>query len=81
LVNLEEHVKGPGDQLADAERSLPTRAGGTYLVTAAPAAPPFVLRLEGLPATPAVLTRIRRRVEEINWELQRSEVAVRLRIM
>lgn len=46
-----------------------------------PAVPPFVLRLEGVPATPACLARIRRRVDEINRQLQQSEVPVRLRIM
>ena len=43
--------------------------------------PPVVLRLEGLRATPACLARIRRRVEELNRQLQHSEVPVRLRVM
>ncbi len=46
-----------------------------------PGVAPFVLRLEGLPATPACLARIRRRVEDLNRQLQQSEVPVRLRVM
>jgi hypothetical protein len=76
---------------------VPTHARGAHLVgryikdrradqqysrgTLKPAIPPFVLRLEGLPATPACLARIRRRVEELNRQLQQSEVPVRLRVM
>jgi hypothetical protein len=76
---------------------VPTHARGSHLVgryikerttdqqysrgAVKPALPPFVLRLEGLPATPTLLGRIRRRVEEINREFQRSDVPVRLRIM
>jgi hypothetical protein len=48
---------------------------------AKPAAPSFVLRLEELPATPVYLARIRKRVEEINRQLQQAELPFRLRVM
>jgi hypothetical protein len=76
---------------------VPTHARGAHVVgryikdrradqqysrgTSKPAVPPVVLRLEGLPATPARLTRIRRRVEELNRQLQQGEVPVRLRVI
>jgi hypothetical protein len=95
LANLEKHVKAATEEIAEAECSLvPTHARGAHLVgryikdrradqqysrgTSKPAVPPFVLRLEG---TPACLARIRRRVEELNRQLQQSEVPVRLRVM
>jgi hypothetical protein len=49
--------------------------------TLKPPAPPIVLRLEGLSATPTCLARIRRRVEELNRQLRRSEVPVQSRVM
>ena len=75
----------------------PTHARGAHLVgqyikgrrvdqqssrgTVKPAVPPFVLRLEEVPATPVRLARIRKRVEEINRQLRQSEIPVRLRVM
>ncbi len=76
---------------------VPTRARGTHLVDRyikghrvehqtsrsafTPEASPFVLRFDLLPATPASLARIRRRVEEINRQLRLSEAPFRLRVM
>jgi hypothetical protein len=76
---------------------VPTHSRGAHLVdryikghragqqstrgTVRPAVPPFVLRLEGVPPTPASLARIRKRVEEINRQLRQSEVPFRLRMM
>ena len=97
MANLEKHIKLPTDQVTEADCTLvPTHARGAHIVgryikdriaqqysrgTLKPAVPPFVLRLEGLPATPACLARIRRRVEDLNRQLQPSEVPVRLRVM
>ena len=76
---------------------VPARARGAHLVgryikgrradrqssrdTVKPAVPPFVLRLDGLPATPVNSARIRKRVEEINRQLRKLEVPVRLRVI
>jgi hypothetical protein len=38
------------------------------------------LRLDGLRATPAALARVRRRVAEMNQQLERAGVPFRLRI-
>jgi hypothetical protein len=76
---------------------VPTCARGTHLVdryikgrrvdqhngrsAAGPEVPPFVLRLDQLPATPVSLERIRSRVEDINRQLRRSKVPFRLRMV
>ena len=76
---------------------VPTSARGTHLVdryikgrrvdqhngrsAAGPEVPPFVLRLDQLPATPVSLERIRSRVEDINRQLRRSKVPFRLRMV
>lgn len=75
----------------------PTRARGTHLAdpcikgrwtdhqdahgVLTPEAPPIVLRFDLLPATPASLARMRRRVDDINQRLRLSDVPFRLRIM
>ena len=76
---------------------VPTCARGTHLVdryikgrrvdqhngrsAAGPEVPPFVLRLDQLPATPVSLERIRSRVEDSNRQLRRSKVPFRLRMV
>lgn len=42
---------------------------------------PFVLRLDRVPSTPAALSRIHARVDEINRRLQEAEMPFRLRVM
>ncbi len=97
MANLEKHVKSQPGRLAVAGAGLvPAGAADLHPVERsvqdprldperAPAAavqpPPVVLRLEALPATPACLARIRRRVDEINRQFHQSDVPVRLRIM
>lgn len=73
---LEKHGNTPTEQLAetDDDRASSPRAFP-------PEAPPFVLRFDLLPATPASLVRIRKRVEEINRRLHLSEAPFRLRMM
>jgi hypothetical protein len=44
-------------------------------------AAPYVLRLEGVPATPASLARIRERVKELNRQFQQADVPFRLRVL
>ncbi len=46
-----------------------------------PEAPPIVLRFDLLPATPASLARMRRRVDDINQRLRLSDIPFQLRIM
>ncbi len=43
-------------------------------------APPFLIRLESIPATPENVERIRKRVEEINNRLCESNTPFRLRV-
>jgi len=76
---------------------VPTCARGTHLVdryikgrrvdqhngrsAAGPEVPPFVLRLDQLPATPVSLERIRKRVEDINRQFRQLKVPFRLRMV
>ncbi len=48
---------------------------------AEPLATPYVLRLDGVLATPASLARVRERVEAINRQFQQADVPFRLRVM
>jgi len=70
-MNVEKHSTSP----------VAEREAGRHTTTLTPDGPVLVLRLDLLPATPASLARIRRRVEEINWQLRLSEAPFRLRVM
>lgn len=60
-------------------------SSGADLLSSRPAGEPppapYVLRLDGVPATPASLARIRERVEEINRQFKQADVPFRLRLM
>jgi hypothetical protein len=42
---------------------------------------PYVLRLDGVPSTPASLIRIRERVDEINRQFRQARVPFQLRVI
>jgi len=42
---------------------------------------PYVLRLDGVPSTPASLARIRERVDEINRQFRQARVPFQLRVI
>lgn len=71
---LEPRIENPGQSPRESDRSAEVHREGQT------APPPILLRLDGLRATPAALARVRRRVAEMNQQLERAGVPFRLRI-
>ncbi len=96
MANIEKHPKHPLEQLEQANVSaVPTHARAAHLIRpyienqqsdghARPGeedAPPVIIRLQALPATPCNLERIRERVRLLNRRLAASGTPFRLRVI